>query len=63
MLETNFEARLRKLLSATFALSRESLVAGLEADTEPHVVQDVEIHCPSPYGNFILIIGPPTLVL
>jgi hypothetical protein len=43
-------------------LSREPLVAGPEADTEPQVVQDVEIHRPSSHGNFILITGPSTLV-
>ena len=51
-----------RLLSAACALNREPLISpSSSAASDP--LQDFEIHCPSLTGSFMLITGPPTLVL
>ncbi|ROW03790.1 hypothetical protein VMCG_05395 [Cytospora schulzeri] len=52
-----------RLLSAVFAVERESLVHLTSSTSATDPPCDFEVHCPQSEGNFLLISGPPTLVL
>lgn len=52
---------LLKLLSALFSIDREPLQPYDPTKDEP--MQDFEIHCPSSEGCFMLVTGPPSVVL
>ncbi|KAM3440477.1 hypothetical protein MY4824_002191 [Beauveria thailandica] len=51
-----------RLTSALFALDREPLLS-LSSSSADDPCCDFEIHCPQSEGNFMLLTGPPTLVL
>jgi len=52
-----------RLLSALLSLHREPLQPPGPTNTEDEPMQDFEIHCPSSEGSFMLITGPPPVVL
>ncbi|KUI55250.1 hypothetical protein VP1G_02646 [Cytospora mali] len=52
-----------RLISAVFAVQRESLVQLTSSTSATDPPCDFEVHCPQSEGNFLLISGPPTLVL
>lgn len=54
---------LLKLLSAMLTVRREPLLVFPEPDAVCDDARDFEIHCPTWNGNFMLITGPPPLVL
>lgn len=52
-----------RLVSAVFAVRREPLVQLTSSTSATDPPCDFEVHCPQSEGNFLLISGPPTLVL
>ncbi|KAJ9653652.1 hypothetical protein H2198_007203 [Neophaeococcomyces mojaviensis] len=52
-----------RLLSALFSVHREPLVPHDSTVIKDERWQDFEIHCPSSEGSFMLITGPPSVVL
>jgi hypothetical protein len=54
---------LLKILSAMLTVPREPLIIFPDSDIDDDTPQDFEIHCPTSNGNFMLITGPPALVL
>ncbi|KAM4057635.1 hypothetical protein HRG_009274 [Hirsutella rhossiliensis] len=51
-----------RLTSALFALHREPLIS-TSSSTGDDPARDFEIHCPQAEGSFMIITGPPALVL
>ncbi|RYP55143.1 hypothetical protein DL768_000262 [Monosporascus sp. mg162] len=52
-----------RFISAIFALHREQLVSSVSSSAVDDPPHDFEIHCPQSEGNFMLLSGPPALVL
>lgn len=52
-----------RLISACSALHREQLISTISSSASDDPSSDFEIHCPRADGNFMLISGPPALVL
>ena len=52
-----------RLVSALLAVPRQPLISQGSSTATDDPVQNFELHCPLSRGNFILITGPPTMVL
>lgn len=52
-----------RLISACFAIHREQLLSAISSTATDDPPCDFVIHCPQSEGNFMLITGPPALVL
>ncbi|KAK8080293.1 hypothetical protein PG997_008111 [Apiospora hydei] len=52
-----------RLFSAVFAIHRERLVSAVSASSISEPPCNYEIHCPQSDGNFMVLTGPPSLIL
>ena len=52
-----------RLVSAVSALHREKLISAISSSTASDPSAKFEVHCPRSEGNFMLLSGPPALVL
>ncbi|KAI0179928.1 hypothetical protein GGR52DRAFT_219450 [Hypoxylon sp. FL1284] len=52
-----------RVLSAVFAVHREELIPSTSSTSSDDPWHKFEVHCPQSDGNFMLLSGPPTLVL